>query len=145
MQEVLLKIRYIEIRLSKSLKKVNFIFLSNPVPFNGQCYQKQKESGSSYQCLFRSWNKFRKIPSDQVWWCNVKQFLSYSKNYICKFMHVNSWHHKLFHFHLNLGCAEKKLKNNKKLKSRKRKELSRWNKNFLVVSKGLIQYHLVKK
>ena len=24
--------------------------------------------------------------SDQVWWCNVKQLLSYSKNYICKFI-----------------------------------------------------------
>ena len=23
------------------------------------------------------------ILSDQVWWCNIKQFLSYSKNYIC--------------------------------------------------------------
>ena len=42
----------------------------------------------------------RYILSDQVWWCNVKQFLSYSKNYICKFMQVNSWH-KLFHFHLS--------------------------------------------
>ena len=20
---------------------------------------------------------------DQVWWCNIKRFLSYSKNYIC--------------------------------------------------------------
>ena len=39
--------------------------------------------------------------SDQVWRCNVKQFLSYSKNYICKFMQVSSWHHKLFHFHLS--------------------------------------------
>ena len=41
------------------------------------------------------------ISSDQVWWFNVKQFLSYSKNYICKLMQVNSWHHKLFHFHLS--------------------------------------------
>ena len=40
------------------------------------------------------------ILSDQVWWCNVEQFLSYSKNYICKFLQVSSWHHKLFHFHL---------------------------------------------
>ena len=31
--------------LSKSLKKVNFFL--NPVPFNGQSYQKQKESGTS--------------------------------------------------------------------------------------------------
>ena len=40
------------------------------------------------------------ILSDQVWWCNVKQFLSYCKNWICKFMQVNSWH-KLFNFHLS--------------------------------------------
>ena len=27
--------------------------------------------------------------------------MSYSKNYICKFMQASSWHHKLFHFHLS--------------------------------------------
>ena len=40
------------------------------------------------------------VLSDQVWWCNIKQFLSYSKNYTGKFMRANSWHHKLFHFSL---------------------------------------------
>ena len=29
--------------------------------------------------------------SDQVWRYNVKKFLKYSKNYIWKFMQVNSW------------------------------------------------------
>ena len=24
------------------------------------------------------------VLSDQDWWCNIKQFLVYSKNYICK-------------------------------------------------------------
>ena len=38
---------------------------------------------------------------DQTWLCNKKRFLSYSKNYTCKFMLANSWHHKLFHFHLS--------------------------------------------
>ena len=38
--------------------------------------------------------------SDQIWWCNIKRFLSYSKTYTGKFMQANSWHHKLFHFHL---------------------------------------------
>ena len=61
MQEILLK-RYFERELSKSLKKINFIFFSNPVPFNGQSYQKQKGSGTSDQLLFRSRNKFRKMP-----------------------------------------------------------------------------------
>ena len=49
MQEILLKLRYFERRLSKILKKVNFIFLSNPVLFDGQSYQKQKVPGASYQ------------------------------------------------------------------------------------------------
>ena len=30
------------------------------------------------------------ILSDQVWWCNIKRFLSYSKNYTCKFMQANA-------------------------------------------------------
>ena len=30
----------------------------------------------------------------------MKRFLSYSKNYINKFMQANSWH-KLIHFHLS--------------------------------------------
>ena len=39
---------------------------------------------------------------DQGWWCNTKQFLSYSKYCTCKFMQANSWHRKLFYFHLSL-------------------------------------------
>ena len=45
----------------KALKKLTLFFLSNPVPFNGQSYQKQKGSGTSDQSLFRLQNKFRKI------------------------------------------------------------------------------------
>ena len=48
MQELLLKIRYFERGLSKSL--------------HGQSYKKQKGSGTSNQSLFRLQNKFRKIP-----------------------------------------------------------------------------------
>ena len=36
MQESLLKIRYSERGLSKSLKKLTLFFLLDPVPFNGQ-------------------------------------------------------------------------------------------------------------
>ena len=46
----------------KPLKKLTLFFLSNPVPFNGQSYQKQKGPGTSDQSLFRLQNKFRKIP-----------------------------------------------------------------------------------
>ena len=37
---------------------------------------------------------------------DVKQFLSYSNNYIYKFMQCSSWHHKLFHFHLSFWIWE---------------------------------------
>ena len=55
----------------KALKKVISFFLSNPVPFNTQNYQKQKGPGTSDQSLFRLQNKFIKIPllvvlTDQV-------------------------------------------------------------------------------
>ena len=46
----------------KALKKLTLFFLSNPVSFNGQNYQKQKGSGTSDQSLFRLQNKFIYIP-----------------------------------------------------------------------------------
>ena len=46
----------------KALKKVISFFLSNPVPFNRQNYQKQKGPGTSDQSLLRLRNKFRKNP-----------------------------------------------------------------------------------
>ena len=62
MQEVLLKIRYFERGLSKTVKKkLTLFFLSNPVLFNGRSYQKQKGSGTSDQLLFRLQSKFTKI------------------------------------------------------------------------------------
>ena len=45
----------------RALKKLTLFFLSNPVPFNGQNYQKQKGPGTSDQLLFRLRNKLRKI------------------------------------------------------------------------------------
>ena len=73
------------------------------------------------------------ILSDQVWWCNVKKFLSYSKNYICKFMQANSWHHKLFHFHLSFWIWKVwkgRKKNYKNLNISRMKKAFRWNKNI---------------
>ena len=101
MRGILLKIRYFERGYQKASKKLTLFFLSNSVPFNERSYQKQKGSGTSDQLLFRSQNKFRKIPLFVIYYLtkfdDVKQFLSYSKNYICKFMQVSSWHHKLSH------------------------------------------------
>ena len=123
--------------IKKPLKKLTLLYLSNLVPFNWQSSQKQIWSGTIEESFFKLQKKVQKnsfigyILSDQVWWCNLKQFLSYSKNYICKFMQVNSWHHKLFHFHLSFWIW-KVWKGREKITknwiSRERKELFRWNK-----------------
>ena len=41
---------------------LTLFFLLNPVPFNGQSYQKQKGTGTSDQSLFMLQEKFGKIP-----------------------------------------------------------------------------------
>ena len=70
------------------------------------------------------------ILSSQVWWRNAEQFLSYPKNYIWKFMEVNSWH-KLFHFYLSFRIW-KVWKGREKITkiwiTQEQKELFRWNK-----------------
>ena len=62
------------------------------------------------------------ILSDQFRWYNIKQFSSYSKNYIWKFMQANSWH-KLFYFHLSLWIWKvwkgKKLQKSEYLENKK--------------------------
>ena len=138
MQKILWKITYYERGLSKSLKKVNFIFPFEPSPLQWTIYQKQKEPGTCDLSLFRLQNKFRKMPLliryillDQVWWCNIKRFLNYSKNYICKIMQDNSWHHKSFHFYLSFWIWKVwkgRWKSQKIWICREQKELFRWNK-----------------
>ena len=61
MQEIILK-DILKEDYQKALKKATFFFLSNPVPFNRQIYQKQRGPGTSEQSLFGLLNKFRKIP-----------------------------------------------------------------------------------
>ena len=68
----------------KALKKLSLFFLSNPVPFNGQSYQKQKGLELVTSCSSgwetNSQNFFATyVLSEQVWWCNIKQFLSFPK------------------------------------------------------------------
>ena len=48
-------------RILKVFKKWTLFFLSNPLPFNVQSYQKHKGPGTSAQMLFRLQSKFRKI------------------------------------------------------------------------------------
>ena len=88
----------------KALKKLTLFFLSNPVPFKVQNYQKQKESGASDQSLFRLRNKFRKIPLSVMYYLNKFDDVIYSGFWVfpkitsanlCKSIHdiIN-----LFHF-----------------------------------------------
>ena len=123
--------------LSKTLKNVTFIFFCwTQSLLMDKAIKKQRglklvtSRSSGYETT--SQNFFISyVLYDQVWWCNIKRFLSYSKNYTCKFMQANSWHHKLFHFHLFFRI-EKLWKGKGKIKffwkSRERKELFRWNK-----------------
>ena len=53
MQKIVLKNRYFQRVLSESLKKVNFIFLSNTISFNEQDHEQQKEPETSDQSLIR--------------------------------------------------------------------------------------------
>ena len=46
----------------KALKKLTLFFLSSPVPYNGQSYEKQRGSGTSDQSLFKLRNNFKNIP-----------------------------------------------------------------------------------
>ena len=51
----------------KALKKSTF-FVLNPVPFNGQSYQKQKGPRTSDKLLFRLQNEFKKITLLDIWY-----------------------------------------------------------------------------
>ena len=51
MQEILLKKDILKEDHQKALKKLTLFFLVNPVPFNGQSYQKQKGCGTGDQLL----------------------------------------------------------------------------------------------
>ena len=46
----------------KAITKLSLFFLLNPVPFDGQSYQIQKESKTSEQLLFWLQDKFEKVP-----------------------------------------------------------------------------------
>ena len=151
MQEILFKIRYFQRGLSKTFKKVNFIFfptqslLMDKVTKNKRGLELVTSPPSGYKTSSQK-NFFSYILSEQVWWCNIKRFLSYSKNYTSKFMQANARHHELFHFHLPFWIWKVwkgRGKNTKIWISRERKELFRWNKKYF--SQFLKGYHLMKK
>ena len=116
----------------KALKVVTSFFLSNSVPFS-----RKKQRGPVAIQVTKQVQKnpiISYVLCDEVWWCNIKRFSSYSKNYVCKFMQANLWHYKLFHFHLRFWIWKVwkgRGKITKKWISRERKELFRWNKKHL--------------
>ena len=57
----------------KAFKKLSLFFPSNPVPFNGQIYQKQTGSRTSHQSLFRPLSRFRKIPLIIIYYLTKNQ------------------------------------------------------------------------
>ena len=83
-----------------------FIFSFELIPFYWTKLSKTKELWNSWPVAIQVMKQVQKyffisyVLSDQIWWCNKKQFLSCCKNYICKLMQASSWYHKLFHFHL---------------------------------------------
>ena len=89
MQEILLKIRYFERWLSKTLKKLTLFFLSNSVPLNDKDIKNRP--GASDQSLFRLQEKFTNFfflsytLSDLVSPCNIKWFLSFAN--LCQPIH----------------------------------------------------------
>ena len=102
MQEILLKIRYFEKGLSKIFKKSKLYFFSfQTSPFWWTNLSKTKWAWNYWTFPLQVIKQVQKklfishISSDQVWWCNIKRFLYYSKNYICKLMEANAWQGKL--------------------------------------------------
>ena len=107
MQEIVFRIRYFERGLSKNIKKVNYFFFWSQSLLVTKL-SKTKGAWSYWTVGLQVMKQVQKnsfisytLP-EQVWWYNIERFLSYSKNYICKFMKTDSWHHELFYFHLSL-------------------------------------------
>ena len=102
MQEIILKIRYFEWGLSKTFQKVNLkskFFLSISVLLMDKIIKNKRRLEIviivPLQVIKQVQNNFfiSYIISDQVWWYNMKWFLSYSKNYAFKCIQADAQHH----------------------------------------------------
>ena len=116
-KQILLKIRYLERGLSKTLQKVNFIFSFKPIPFNVQSYQKQKGPGTSDQSLFRLPNKFTKIYLLVIYYLTKFDGVLYSGFWLIpKITPANLCKpiHDIIYYSSSI-CEEPKEKNHKKL------------------------------
>ena len=148
MQEILLKVRYFERGSSKSLKKGNFIFSFKPSPFQQTKLSKTKGAWNwpvdiQVTKQIQKNSIIRYVLSDQVWWCNIKQFLSFLKIVsanLCKPIY------DIINCSTSI-CPSESGKCGKKITkiwiSWERKELFRWNKKHF--SYFLKAYHSMKK
>ena len=100
---------------------------------------------SGYKTRFFKNSFISYILLEKAWWYNIKQFLSYSKNYINKFMQANSWH-------LNYFASIRPFESGKFGKEGKSQkfEYLKNEKSFLNEIKTIFKmflkgYHLVKK
>ena len=82
-----MKLRNFERWLSKTYKNIYFFFRTQSLLMVKVIKNKRpgpvglQATKQVHKNFFLSY-----ILSDQVWWCNTKQFLSYSNYYTCKFM-----------------------------------------------------------
>ena len=143
MQEILLKVRYFERGLSKTLKKCDFFrtqSLSVDKIFkNIKALELATSRSSGYETSSEKFLYYLCI----IWPSLMMQYeavFELFQNYTCKFMQANSWHHKLFYFHLSFWIWKVWKGRSKSTKiwiSRERKVLFRWN-NFLSFLRAII-------
>ena len=136
----------------KPLKKLTLVFLSNPVPFNGQSFQKQKGSATRHLLIFRLRNKFTKVSLSVIYYLTrfdgviIQSRFSVIPNVtpanLCKPIHdIINYSISICPFESNkCGKEEQKLQKFEYLE--KEKSFLDETKNIFQFFKG---YHLVKK
>ena len=119
----------------------------NPVPLDGQNYQKQKGPGTSNQSLFRLQNKFRKIPVLVMYYLTKFDDIIQSSFWVtpkitsanlCKPIHDTKKYSPCICL-VNLESVERKGKNYKKLNISKKKRAfpMKLKKTFFIVFEEL--------
>ena len=147
MQKIILKKDILKGDYQKPLKKLTFFsfwtqsHLMNKVIKNKRGQKVVTSRFSGYET--RSQKFLYYVFSDQVWWCNMKRFFSYSKNYTCKPIH-DIINYSTFICPFASGKWRNEQEKLRKIWiSRERENLFRWNKKHF--SQFLKGYDLVKK
>ena len=144
MQEILLKIRHFERGLSKSFKKGNYFFFwtqslsMDKIIKNKRGLELVTSCSSGYKTSLEKFLCY--VLSDQVWWCSIKPFLSYSKNYTTA--NLWKWIHDVINYSTSIcpfesGKYGKEEKNYKNLNISKTKSFLDEIKSSFIVFEGL--------